>query len=171
MTKKLNFGCGSIQPEGWDNVDIEDHGQPFVGSTGIFDDNTYDIIVAHASIQCTEWHNLSDLFIELQRILKPGGVIRIGLPDIEEGFRQLESKNKSWFPNGENELHQRFCAWLTWYSTSRSLLTIRALMMKLEASGFSHIRPVSFMQTSSAYPESVDLDTRKDEFYFVEAVK
>jgi hypothetical protein len=45
--RRLNFGCGSIQPAGWENVDREDFGQPHLGSTSLFDDNTFDIIVAH----------------------------------------------------------------------------------------------------------------------------
>lgn len=32
--KRANLGCGSIQPEGWDNIDIEDRGQEFFFTTG-----------------------------------------------------------------------------------------------------------------------------------------
>lgn len=174
MLKKLNFGCGSVQPEGWDNVDKEDFGQPLVGSTDIFDDNTYDIIVAHCTIQITEWHDLPALFKELHRILKPGGFIRISLPDIQEGFKRLEMRNKAWFPNGEDEIHERFCAWLTWYSTSKSLLTTRMLWVFLERAGFDIWHPCAGetqFKLSQFDDAACELDTRENECYFFEASK
>lgn len=170
MIKKLNFGCGTIQPQGWDNVDKEVFGQLFVGSTDIFDNDTYDVIVAHASIQCTEWHSIPALLKELHRILKPGGILRISLPDIYTGFKAWESGVREFFPNSEEHIDEKFSAWLTWYSTTKSLLTPTALRLKLMEAGFdpASIFRVKFGQGSK---ESAELDTRKDEFYFMEARK
>lgn len=178
--KKLNWGCGSIQPKDWLNYDIDPQFNALCGIDSVefwdptrapFDDDTFDIIVAHCSLQIVEWHSLVAQLQDLRRILKPGGVIRISLPDIWQGFKAWDSGDKGWFPNGEDDLDERFSAWLTWYSTTKSLLTIGALRSKLANVGFEHIRPVSFKKTSSAYPESIQLDTREGECYFVEAIK
>lgn len=174
IMKKLNFGCGSIQPKGWDNIDIEDFGQEFVGTIDLFAENTYDIIVAHASVQQFEWHDIVNQLKELHRILKPGGVIRISLPDIVRGFEFYQNGDSRFFPNSEEFLDEKFSAWLTWYSTSKSLMTERALMMKLRDAGFSEWKSARFLQ-SEYFTEPpiyiIQLDTRQGEFYFVEAKK
>ena len=175
--RKLNFGCGSIQPEDWDNVDIDTEffrgkdTDNIFGSTSNMEDNTYDIIVAHAVVQQFEWHNIVNELKELYRILKPGGIIRISLPDIERGFEEYKKGNIKFFPNGEEDINDRFSARLTWYSTSKSLLTKGAIKLKLNKAGFQLIRRVDFKKTTSICPESVELDTREHEFYFIEATK
>lgn len=122
--RKLNFGCGSI-PLDWSNLDVEDFGQEYVGSTELFADNTFDIIACHCALQITEFHNIEKILAELHRILKPGGVLRISLPDIVRGFQAYQVGNIDWLPNGEDNIDERFSAWLTWYSTTRTLLTRR----------------------------------------------
>lgn len=174
--KKLNWGCGSIQPKDWINVDHDWHfyngtDKNFYNNTMAFTDNEFDIIVAHASLQQVEWHSLVDQLKELKRILKPGGVLRISLPDIISGFEAYRVGNITWFPNNEEKLSDRFSAWLTWYSTSKTLLTRYALENKIMESGFSDKKACLPTQTHSNYPEVTELDTRHDEFFFVEAYK
>lgn len=174
--KKLNWGCGSIQPKDWDNIDKDYNfyngtDQNFYSGTQDMADNTYDIIVAHASIQQIEWHDLVKELKELHRILKPKGVIRISLPDIEAAFANFQMGNKEWFPNGENSIEDRFSAWLTWYSTSKILLTPYALDNKLREAGFHSSYKAEFKVTRIADIEITKLDTRENEFYFVEATK
>jgi hypothetical protein len=40
----------------------------------------------------------------------------------------------TFFPNSEDNLDRRFSSWLTWYSTSVSLLTDKALEYKMHDS-------------------------------------
>lgn len=89
---KLNFGCGSIQPEGWENVDIEDCGQPHIGTSTLFADGEFDIIVAHCAIQIVDFMDLFTVLSDLHRILKPGGILRISLPDIIAGFHEVKKQ-------------------------------------------------------------------------------
>lgn len=179
---KLNFGCGSIQPEGWYNVDQDPSfqqnkpGTPFtLQSTEKFSDGFFDIIVAHAVIQQIEWHELVKQLKDLHRLLKAGGVLRISLPDIKEGFSRYKEGDLSWFPNGEENLADRFSAWLTWYSTSKTLLTEGALINKLKEAGFSDVGICDFKKScvfnNEENPEIVTLDTRENEFFFVEATR
>lgn len=174
--KKLNFGCGSIQPKDWTNVDhdlefVKDPKRevPLWTTTKTFHDDEFDIIVAHAVVQQFEWHEMVDELKELRRILKPGGLLRISLPDILEGFEAYKRDDIAWFPNGEEKIDDRFAAWLTWYSTSKTLLTEHALINKLFEAGFLHIIPSSFGE--STVPEAAELDTRENEFFFLEVTK
>lgn len=167
---KLNFGCGSIQPDGWINID---HDTQFNATPHLnnVEPGSVDIIVAHAVVQQIPWHMLCKKLIELRTKLKVGGILRISLPDIVSGFEAYKDNDISWFPNGEGNLDDRFSAWLTWYSTSCTLLTVDALIHKLEEAGFYQILPTSYKQTKFDIIESIELDTRESEFYFVEAKK
>lgn len=167
----LNFGCGSIQPNDWVNVDIDPEFNTEIKNIHLIDDNQFDKIVAHCSIQMIEYNDLERNFNGLCRILKPGGVLRISLPNITKGFEMYMSKNIDWFPNGEDDLHDRFCAWLTWYSTSKSLLTFEALKSKLLLSGFEDVSLVDFKISFYGDEKILELDTRQYECYFTEAVK
>lgn len=177
--KKLNWGCGSIQPRNWDNVDNDFNFVPqneiepdnFFSNTSQMADDTYDIIVAHCSLQMVEWHQIVDQLKELRRILKPGGILRISLPDIEKGFQALKDDFLLWFPNQEMQIHERFSAWLTWYSTSKSLMTPKALEIKLRAAGFEDIRQTVCNRSRFEVIEATELDTRNGECYFTEAQK
>lgn len=170
---KLNWGCGSIQPDDWTNVDKDAsfyQGKPnFWPGTDKFANESYDIIVAHASLQQVEWHQIVDQLKEFYRLLKPGGIVRISLPDIVAGFNHYIGDDDSWFPNAEINVDDRFSAWLTWYSTSKSLMTEHSLVNKLFEAGFLQVAPSNFGQ--SIVPEAAMLDTRRNEFFFVEAVK
>lgn len=169
MTRRLNFGCGSIQPSGWMNVDSNPYYETPFKDLNSFSDDTFDIIVAHASIQQIEWHNLVTVLQDLHRILVSGGVLRISLPDIERGFEAYQQNHIDWFPNGETNIHDRFSAWLTWYSTTKTLLTHGALANKLHEAGFRSVFESSYKQ--SDVPGAAELDTREGEFFFMEAYK
>lgn len=164
--KKLNFGCGSIQPEGWVNFDIDPE---FKASEYEFKQEEFDIIVAHAVVQQFEWHDMVGELRFLGKLLKTGGVLRISLPDIYKGFQAYERGEIDWFPNQEADIDDRFSAWLTWYSTSKTLLTKDALINKLAEAGFKTVNMSRFKQSST--PGAAELDTRNKEFYFVEAIK
>lgn len=167
-TVKLNFGCGSIQPEGWINLDRENFGQTHVGSTELFADDTFDIAVAHCSLQINTHQELPGVLESLRKVIKDRGVLRISLPDIEVGFTAYIDGKKDWFPNGEISLDDRFSNWLTWYSTTRVLLTPRTLINRLLAAGFRSARLSHYRDPLS---EAAELDDREHECFFVEAVK
>lgn len=171
LMRKLNFGCGSIQPEGWDNIDMEDFGQSLVGGFELLPDNEYDIIVAHCALQINGYNEYDEMLQGFLRILKPGGVLRISLPDILEGFYQYQEGNMRWFPNKERTIDERFSNWLTWYSTSKSLLTPGALKRKLKENDFKPSYQLGFKQTEQENKEIIELDDRENECYFMEATK
>lgn len=168
---RLNFGCGSIQPAGWVNLDRDDHGQgaqEYGDISGLLVD-TFDIIVAHCSLQMTEYNDVPATLCALHKVLKPGGVLRISLPDIYRGFRAYATGEIDWFPNGEDSIDDRFSNWLTWYSTTRSLWTPQAIKDRLLEAGFVKVYACSFGE--STFEGAAELDSRRGECFFVEAVK
>ena len=167
----INFGCGSIQPSDWTNIDLDPEFKTEHKDLNLILDNSCDIIVCHAIICCVKYHDIEKVLSEFHRVLKPNGVLRISLPDIVSGFNAYKNNNINFFPNSEDDLDKRFSAWLTWYSQSVSLLTSKALQYKLQAVGFNDIAETKFKQTSYSNEKIYELDTREHEFYFVEASK
>lgn len=166
---KINWGCGSIQPDGWINVD-NDPGflSPFRDMNSF---NDVDIIVAHCSLQMVEFNKIEEQLKEFYNHLKTGGALRISLPDIAEGAKQYFAYNIDWFPNSENDIDDRFSAWLTWYSTTITLLTVPCLLNKLLTVGFKEVCKIDFKKTLYCDENITDLDTRQFECYFVDAIK
>ena len=167
----INFGCGSIQPVDWINIDFDPEFNTEHKDLGLISDNSCDIVVCHATICCVKYHDIEQVLSEFYRVLKPNGVLRISLPDIVSGFDAYKNNNISFFPNSEDDLDNRFSAWLTWYSQSKSLLTSKALQYKLKSVGFDNVSETKFKQTVSSNEKIYELDTREHEFYFVEASK
>ena len=137
----------------------------------VFNYNSCDIVVCHATICCVKYHDIEQVLSEFYRVLKPNGVLRISLPDIVSGFDAYKNNNISFFPNSEDDLDNRFSAWLTWYSQSASLLTSKALQYKLKSVNFGNVCETKFKQTVYSNEKIYELDTREHEFYFVEASK
>lgn len=168
---KLNFGCGSVQPEGWMNLDFDEEFNAPYKDINEIEDNSLDMIVAHCTLQITPYHEMDNLLATLRRKLKLGCALRISLPDIVRGFEAYQQGDTDWFPNGEPNIDERLSAWLTWYSTTKTLLTSPALMIKLREVGFNSFARTNFKQTTSGMPEITELDTRNNECYFVEGIK
>ena len=161
----INFGCGSIQPSDWINIDIDPEFKTEHNDLSLITDNSCDVLVCHAIICCVKYHDIEKVLSELN------GVVRISLPDIISGFDAYKNNNINFFPNSEDDLDKRFSAWLTWYSQSASLLTSKALEYKLQAVGFNNVAETNFKQTVYSNEKIYQLDKREHEFYFVEAMK
>jgi predicted SAM-dependent methyltransferase len=170
-TMNINFGCGSIQPFDWINIDLNPEYKTEHKNLHSIPDNSCDIIVSHATICAIPYLEIKTTLLEFIRVLKPGGVVRISLPDIVSEFDAYKNNNINFFPNSEDSLDRRFSAWLTWYSTSRSLLTDKELEYKLHDSGFKNITKVKYKETILSNEKIYELDTREHEFYFMEAMK
>lgn len=79
MSRKLNFGCGGLLKEGWENFDLDvDISKPLPFQDGCASFIHAEHVMEHVTPQ-QAW-----LFLEeCKRVLKPGGVVRIAVPDLE----------------------------------------------------------------------------------------
>jgi SAM-dependent methyltransferase len=81
----LNLGCGNNYRENWCNVDFVDRGQKVDVWHDLntfplpWDDNSVTLIAAEHVIEHVQ--NIIQLFKELHRILKPGGILYIRVPE------------------------------------------------------------------------------------------
>lgn len=83
--KMLNFGCGGNRLSGWDNFDLEvDISKPLA-----FADNYADRILAEHVVEHITHQQAWNFFEECKRILKPGGVLRVAVPDVERIWRRI----------------------------------------------------------------------------------
>jgi len=85
---KLHIGCGSRNLPGWKHFDIrkiDDH-IDFVGTAddlSQFADNSIDEIYACHLLEHFGRHQVDNVLAEWTRVLVPGGVLRIAVPDFE----------------------------------------------------------------------------------------
>jgi predicted SAM-dependent methyltransferase len=173
---RLNFGCADVQPEGWINVDKEDYGQEHVGDLldGLpFADDYFDCIVANHSIQCIRFDDLQRGLIELRRVLKPGGTLRILVPDAARAVFGWQHGDIE-FPISEDieRTHDgRFLRYLLWHGDARSAFTVDSLIDALERAGFPETMECFYKRTEFGPHEILELDSRRDESIIVEARK
>src|SRR5437870_1106448 len=84
---RLNWGCGLVRMPGWINSD--QHAAPGVDVVGDIrhglpiPSGSLDYIVSIHSLPEIPFLDLPGVLWEMKRMLKPNGVIRLGLPDLD----------------------------------------------------------------------------------------
>ena len=88
MQKKLNVGCGSRFREDWENIDFVSHSKNVRQhdlTTGLpYPDFSFDVVYSSHVIEHLTLPQLRDFLAECHRVLKPGGILRLVFPDLEE---------------------------------------------------------------------------------------
>ena len=84
----LNLGCGSHFNPKWINIDFSKTGEGVIGHNllnGIpFNDNTFEVVYHSHVLEHFSKEDGAKFIKECYRVLKPGGIIRIALPDLEQ---------------------------------------------------------------------------------------
>jgi SAM-dependent methyltransferase len=176
--RRLNWGCGSWTEPGWINSDIK--GGPGVDiASDIRDglplaDNSIDYVVAIHSLPELPLDALVPALSELLRVLRPGGTLRVGLPDLDRAIDAYRAGRVEYFlvPDADaRSMGGKFITQLLWYGYSRSLFTADFAEELLNEAGFVEARHCSFQQTIWGPGEIVELDNRPAESLFMEALK
>ncbi len=111
---------------------------------------------------------------ELGRVLRPGGVLRLGLPDLGRAIDAYVRGDRSYFLIRDDEVRSlggKLSVQITWYGASRTLFTYDFAAELLERAGFVAVRRCAYRETASGHPGIVELDDRPKETLFVEATK
>ena len=175
---RLNWGCGDHPQPGWINSDVR-------GIDGVdvccdirsglpLDSDSIDYIVSIHALPELPYPDLVPALGELRRVLKPGGVLRLGLPDLERAIRAYRRGDRAYFLIPDEDAHSiggKLVVQLTWYGFSRSLFTVDFTQELLAKAAFTDIAECAYQTTASDYPEIVELDNREQESLFVEATK
>jgi SAM-dependent methyltransferase len=175
--RRLNWGCGSYAEPGWINSDQKEG--PGILTCDIREglpllDDTIDYAVSIHALPELQLDELVPALQELRRVLRPGGVLRLVLPDLERGLRAYLGGDRSYFlvPDSDAEsLGGKLVTQLLWYGWSRSLFTFDFVEELLGRAGYRDVVRCSHRVTRSPFPEIVELDNREGESLFVEAAK
>jgi SAM-dependent methyltransferase len=175
---RLNWGCGNDPRPGWINSDTKD--QPGVDLVCDIRDGlpletcSIDYAVSIHALPEVPYDDLVPVLGELRRVLKPGGVFRLVLPDLERGLDAYRRGDRGYFliPDEEwSDIGSKLVVQLVWYGYSRTVFVRGFVEELLGKAGFAGIEHVGYGETSSPYPEIVELDNRERESLFVEARK
>ena len=176
--RRLNWGCNTDTPAGWINSDMKD-GPGIDISCDIrqglpIDADSLDYVVSIHALPEVPYPDLLPVLRELRRVLKPGGVLRLALPDLDKGIRAYLNGERDYFlvPDEDaRSIGAKFITQLIWYGYSRTLFTYDFIQEVLKKAGFQSVSRSEFKQTNSHHPGIVELDNRERESLFVEAVK
>src|SRR5687768_14949807 len=176
--RRLNWGCGGHTLPGWINTDVKE-GAGIDLSCDIrnglpLETGSIDYAVSIHALPEVPYRELVPVLAELRRVLKPGGVLRLALPDLIKGVRAYERGDRDYFliPDDDaRSLGAKLVTQLIWYGYSRTLFTFEFIGEMLRKAGFIDVVQCAYRETNSPYPEIVDLDNRERETLFVEAVK
>jgi hypothetical protein len=173
--KRLNWGCGEHVADGWINSDVKD--EPAIDlvadiRNGLpLEPGSIDHAVGIHVLPEFSYPELVPVLEELRRVLKPGGTLRLALPDLRRGIDAYLREDEGYFKIGEDEvasLGGRFIVQMLWYGYSRSLFTADFALELLQKAGFRDVRECAFGVTASGIDEIVELDNREEESIFVE---
>ena len=176
--RRLNWGCGEWTEHGWINSDVKPGPAIDVVAdirVGLpLEPDSLDYIVAIHSLPEIPFTEIVPTLTELRRVLKPGGVLRLALPDLDKGIAAYQRRDTDYFKVPDDDARSvgaKFVTQMVWYGYSRSLFTYEFIEEQLQKAGFASVANCAFKQTASPYPEIVELDNRERESLFVEAVK
>ena len=86
-TRFLNLGCGARYHPDWINIDIVAHGPQVIAhdlSRGIpLPDASCDVVYHSAVLEHLRRADAAAFLAECRRVLRPGGVLRVAVPDLE----------------------------------------------------------------------------------------
>jgi SAM-dependent methyltransferase len=176
-TRRLNLGCGPAARPGWINVDR----RPAPGLDARadarqlpFPDRSFDVVVASHVLQDLPYPDVRAALSQIRRVLRPGGVLRLGLPDLERAVRAWIDNDRRYFYIGDEDatsIGGKLCLQISWYGSVRTPFTWDFIEELAYRAGFRSVKRCAFGQTAGPWPEIVALDNRERETLFVEAVR
>ena len=176
--RRLNWGCGEHPEPGWLNSDVKDvPGIDIVADvrTGLpLETGSIDYITSIHALPELPYPDLVPALTELRRVLKPGGVLRLALPDLDRAIAAYQREDRDYFHVPDEDARSvggKFVTQMIWYGYSRSLFVHDFVEELLQKAGFDRIAVCSFHETKSPYPDIVELDSREQESLFIEAIK
>jgi predicted SAM-dependent methyltransferase len=135
-------------------------------------DETFDYAVSIHALQDLPVLELVPALRELRRVLKAGGWLRLGLPDLDRAVAAYVRGDRGYFVVPDDDarsLGGKLSVQMTWYGASRSLLTADFADELLRKAGFRAVHVARFRETGTPYPGITELDNRERETLFVEA--
>jgi predicted SAM-dependent methyltransferase len=171
---RLHVGCGPNLKTGWVNVDLSegsdvrlDLKEPLP-----FPDNSATVIYSEHFFEHLSLEEGTRFLEESMRVLVPGGVIRIGVPDAERSLRQYVSGDRERWQEIRKRYHPEWCNtpmhsvnyFFRQAGEHKYAYDFETLSSVLEDCGFVNIRRQDWDPT-------LDLESRRDGTLYVDAAK
>lgn len=175
--KKLNIVCGSETVEGWINIDK--CGGNLVANVyeGLsFKDNVIDIIFSCHLLEHLTCEEAKKFLMECKRVLKPDGIIRTVVPDLEICAKKYLERDLSFYNEPGPYDGQRYkgdtiadkFAFIAYQDgLHKYFYDFHSLKNLLEKCGFKRIRKCQYRESDIVEIET--LDNRPFQSLFVEA--
>lgn len=175
---RLNLGCGPQVIPGWINADR----RPATGveAWGDFRDGlpladaSIDYAVAMHLLQDLAWCDIPPLLAEVRRVLKPGGILRIGVPDLDRAIDAYRRGDAAYFHIPDRDaasLGAKLVTQIIWYGSVRTPFTWDYADEVLRAAGYARVVRCDYGRTASGCPDLAALDNRERESLYVEATR
>jgi predicted SAM-dependent methyltransferase len=97
---KVNIGAGPHTKEGWLTADafkVEADIYMNANARWPFDDNSVDVLYSEHMLEHIKVDRVPKLLAEAYRVLKPGGLFRVTVPDLEIHAKNYIAKNDEFF--------------------------------------------------------------------------
>lgn len=178
MMRRLNWACGPSPVPGWVNSDR-------VAAPGIdlqcdirdglaVPDDTFAYAVSIHGLQDLPYLDLVPALRELRRVLSPGGVLRLALPDLDRSIEAYLRGDPRYFYIPDDEVRSpgaKLVVQAVWYGSTRTPFTWDLVQELCAKAGYARVVRCAYRRTVSAHAEIVALDNRERESLFVEAFK
>jgi predicted SAM-dependent methyltransferase len=175
---RLNWGSGSDASHGWINANR-------TGGPGIdlvadireglpLESGTLDYAVSVHALSELAYSDLPSALAELYRLLRPGGTLRLVVPDLDADIRAYGEHDHDHFNLAPDEAQSRggrFIAHILRGGQWRTLFTFDFAEELLLNAGFVDVTRCRPGETASPFQEIVELDARKRDSIFVEATR
>jgi predicted SAM-dependent methyltransferase len=171
---RLHLGCGNGPKDGWVNVDLAGYpvdvawnlAHPLPLPEGSADAVFHEHLLEHLTLQ----DGLA-LAEESHRLLRPGGVLRIGVPDAGEGIKSYAEDPGGFLervrPGSPTPLLALQA--IFYYPGHQTMYDFETLELLLRAAGFESPERRAFGE--SRLEPVPDSEHRRDETLYVEAVR
>jgi len=152
MAVKVHLGCWHRNIPGFVNVDLCDmahiHHKAGIDRLPMFADNSVDLIYSSHSLEYFDRVEVSAVLAEWRRVLKPGGILRVAVPDFESLIRVYKlsgTLNSILGPlYGRMEIQTEQGPRIIYHKTAYDFDSLSSLLM---ASGFNNVRRYDWRQT------------------------
>jgi predicted SAM-dependent methyltransferase len=174
--RRLHVGCGKIRLDGWVNADVVPGAQLIIDLRWPlpFPANYLERIYSEHVLEHVTYETAVRFLREARRVLKPGGVIRIAMPDLDdliEGYCQnwrrfdwVQWPEHSFIKTRAQMINIAFRWW-----DHQHLYNREELARALGDAGFDEFQFVNF--GASEYDDLRGLESRLDSMLIAEAVK
>ena len=164
---RLCWTTAPSPPSGWltPGTDVR-HGLPM-------DDGRLDYAVSVHTLSTLPLTDVAGVLLELHRVLRPGGTLRIEVPDFLRTLAAFTAGDPDAFVVSDRHagtLSGKFVTEALWYGLSASLFTEEFLGELLGRAGFTAVRRCAYGETASGPAAITELDERPESL-FMEAVR